>query len=220
MRRFLSLLVAVSTVLVQWPANAFCLATPLSGHNPFIPNSIGYLAEQFNGSRHKRVILIQDLHAHLDTQKKIIELLKFYESQGLLQHPIGLEGAQGTWDLSLLNQFPAPQKRDFFFDYLLAQAGITGPERYALKTGRPTLLYGIDQAEDFAAQRELFARTLGARRLAAAQLERVNQLLVAAEAKELQGKLHAWMELTAQFEKGTLPGDVYLKKMVSLGSRV
>ena len=45
------------------------------------PESLGLLAEHHQGSQARRVILIQDLHAHLDTQKKIAGLLQFYDDQ-------------------------------------------------------------------------------------------------------------------------------------------
>jgi hypothetical protein len=166
------------------------------------------------------VILIQDLHAHLDTQCKIIGLLKFYESHGMLQRPIALEGTYGVWDLSAMTAFPIKERKAELFDYLLKEAGLTGPEWFALNTNRPKLLYGVDSAPDYNAQRELFRQTRVARDIAAKQVELVQSSLQSLASRTFKGKLKEWKKLTDRFDAGQLYGDVYLKALVSLGSRV
>ncbi len=221
-RRILSCILSFALIFTSFPFRSMAAPAPgpslAGGIVP--PGSIGFLAERFTGSSNKRVILIQDLHAHLDTQRKIAALLKFYESKGMLQHPIGLEGTKGTWDLSKLNAFPIEKKREPFFNYLLAEASLTGPEYFSLITRRPRLLYGFDSIDDYKAQRQLFKVTLGPRRIVVSQMARVYDLLVKLENKEFKGNLKSWRKDTELFDHGQLAGDLYLKKLVSLGSRI
>jgi len=191
---------------------------PVSG---VVPSArLGFVAERFEGDATRKVILIQDLHAHLDTQKKIIGLLGFYESQGLLQRPVAIEGATGPWDLTKLAQFPNAARRQELDDYLLREAGLSGPEWFALKTGRPTLLTGVDSQPDVEIQRHVFSKTLTNRTLAAQQMRTVLNVLSAMEQKEFKGKLRHWLKLTNEFNAGEIYGDVYLRKIASVGGRL
>jgi hypothetical protein len=184
------------------------------------PSHLGYLADSFSGDKNRKVILIQDLHAHLDTQQKIAGLLKFYESKGLLKGPVAIEGASGVWDLSLWNRYPQEANRQELFDFLLKEAALTGPEYFALQTHRPKLLWGVDQEADYGSQRALFRQTRLTREVAVRQLESAQQSLQVISGRSFKGKLASWKKLSDQFDRGDLYGDVYLKKLILLGSRV
>ena len=71
-------------------------------------------------------------------------------------YPLAKHSAQGT--------------QTGLYDYLLQEAGLTGPEWFALHTQRPTLLKGIDSLADYTAQRMLFVQSRAAREIAANQI--------------------------------------------------
>jgi len=226
LRPVLSTLLAGSIIFssVATPmATVYAAPAPAAlGGIPVPPQGLGWLSERHvaAGSK-KHVVLIQDLHAHYDTQKKIAGLLGFYEQNGLLQHPVGLEGASGTWDLSLWQNFPLNERKAALYDYLLQEAGLTGPEWFSLHTQRPTLLYGIDDSADFIAQRVIYARSRTAREAAAAQIAAAEDgLKVLADRTLTSRSLQKWKRLTTDFNAGKLQGDVYLRHLNRLAETV
>jgi hypothetical protein len=221
MRRWLSLtltaaLIFTSSISPAWAA--LPASAPVARRGVVPPAALGFLTDTHQAGSDRKIILIQDLHAHYETQQKIAGLLKFYESKGLLKGPVAIEGASGLWDLSPLESYPANAGRSEFFDYLLQEAGLTGPEWFALETHRPQLLWGVDSAPDFTAQRQLFNKTRLAREIAAKQMEEVQRSLHFLAAHDFKGRLKKWKILSDQFDRGELYGDVYLKKLLSLGS--
>ena len=155
MRRFLSLLLTGSLIFSSSiQASALMPAAAGSTIGGLLPPlELGILSDRFVGRSNRKVILIQDLHAHLDTQRKIAGLLGFYDQKGI-QGPIAIEGTSGVWDLSLLEQYPVRAQRQAFFDYLLQEAALTGPESYVLGTHQPRRLFGVDSAADAMADRK------------------------------------------------------------------
>jgi len=213
-------LIFTSSVTPASRAYAAPVFPALSGI-PTPPENLGFLAEHHQGTNGRQVILIQDLHAHLDTQKKIIGLLNFYDKNGYLQHPVGLEGATGVWDLSIWKDIPLKERKQAFYDYLLEEAGLTGPEWFALNTNRPTLLMGIDSPADVVAQRALYVQSRGAREIAAQQLSAVIDALNVMSDRELTSHpLGKWRHLTQDFDSGKLQADLYLRHLNDLAGKV
>jgi UDP-sugar pyrophosphorylase len=190
-------------------------AVPLSAVSQ-IPARLGTVSESFAGSTGKKIILIQDLHAHEETQRKIASILGMLDKQGQLGDRVAIEGASGPWSLSLMASYPKQARREELFDFLLKEAGLTGSEWFALNTGRPNLLVGVDSGADYTAQRALFNSGRGARETIARQLANVEDSLQRLSERSFDRRLKAWQTYTSRFEAGQLAGKGYYKKLVRL----
>lgn len=216
-RQFGSVLLSLSIIFSSLPVRpASAQALPSGALTP--PEALGTVAERFTGDSHRKVVLIQDLHAHLDTQQKIAGLLRFYDETMPVRPPFALEGVHGIWDLSLLDSFPKGPATDRFFDDLLKEAALTGPERYVLGTHEPRRLIGVDDGKEVVAQRALFTASWGARRIAAAQLAMVQSSLDRAERVTFSRKLRKWKTISDAFQTGSLYPDVYFHRLQAFRS--
>lgn len=213
MRRSIALFLSIALIFqASLTQAALSPNSSPSLHSVLPPESLGFITERFQGSSDRKVILIQDLHAHLDTQRKIAGLLEFYQSRGLLKGPVAIEGASGPWDLSLLEKYPASARRSELFDYLLQEAGLTGPEWFALTSKTPVSLIGVDSAQDSAAQRQLFRQTRLARELVAKQVQAAREVLDTFAQQTFKRKHKNWIKLTAKWNIAELSTSDYLRK--------
>ena len=53
------------------------------------------------------VVLIQDLHLHYPTQKRIVKILDHLYARNIVTGPVAVEGVQGLYDTSKLASYPS-----------------------------------------------------------------------------------------------------------------
>jgi fructose-1,6-bisphosphatase/sedoheptulose 1,7-bisphosphatase-like protein len=172
-RSILSTLLSTALVATSIPGSAapFPTTTLLP-----VPAKLGTITDSFtpNGA-HARpaVILIQDLHLHYPTQKRILGLLQHLDQQGLLSSRIGVEGVQGTYDTTVLAKEPAGKDKDWLVDYFLRKGELSADEAFSVLKGDGRILFGIDDAAFYDLNVELFRKTLADRKSLEARLEPV-----------------------------------------------
>ncbi|MHB9155727.1 MAG: hypothetical protein ACYC5N_08585, partial [Endomicrobiales bacterium] len=89
------------------------------------------------------VIAVQDLHCHPEVQKNIRTILALIEERYGLSK-IYLEGASGRVDLSWLDFAGDGRLREKALQSLVEKGALTGAEYFAASSGRPDLLFGLE----------------------------------------------------------------------------
>ncbi len=135
-----------------------------------LPADWGAVTDSFQPTAARRVILIQDLHLHYPTQKRILNILNHLESRHLLNGPIAIEGTQGDFDLTPLAAAPAGKAKQEAVDYFMRKAELSGHEAFAILRGEGHRLYGVDDENRYQFNRELYRATLANRKALASQI--------------------------------------------------
>jgi hypothetical protein len=180
----LSLALGVSSIPV--PAGAFGPvgpAAPAFVERLTPPAQFGYVASSYapNGEDKPRLIVISDLHGHVEVQRHIMgmlgDLVPKLKAQNSEKVPVFLEGG---WEANLeepLRGFSDPQTRHFMGEYYLQKAELGGPQAYSEKIAgtNQVSMIGVEDKEEYLANKARFAQTYPARR----------QLLEALKAQEV-----------------------------------
>jgi hypothetical protein len=111
------------------------------------------------------VIHIQDLHANYEVQTKIARLLAFYQKRfkdkTIHVHPfrVAVEGAEGPVKTEEFAKLPDPAFKAEMCDKLLKAAELTGAEAYAITSGQPGMLWGVENERYHLANIDVFRST-------------------------------------------------------------
>lgn len=112
-----------------------------------IPRALGSISSTFQGDN-RLVICIQDLHCNFEVQQNIAGLIDHLVRRyglGL----VGVEGAQGTINVSKLATFPVPAVRKAVGRYFLQEGRINGPEYYTAVLNPAIALEGMEVDRDY-----------------------------------------------------------------------
>ncbi|HOW59601.1 MAG TPA: hypothetical protein PLO78_07770 [Candidatus Omnitrophota bacterium] len=154
-------LAAISMFLFyNWTATAE--TTPsLPLENLAIPESLGKVQERFVGSGNRIIIQIQDVHAHAAAQENIAAILEHLQIVGRIDK-VALEGAWITTDLPKSHALPTSREKQLLARSLLSDDLISGPVYASLIAPSPLMLMGMEDAELYEKNRDLFIKHLEA----------------------------------------------------------
>ncbi len=174
-----TLSLALALTAAPMPAGAFGPVGPagpsfVAGLTP--PAQFGYVASSYapNNEDKPRLIVIADLHGHLQVQRHIMGILEnligqLRKSGTASEHkqiPIFVEGG---WEPGLeepLRLIKEPSVRAFMAEYYLQKAEINASQAYSEKvagTGQVTLI-GAETKEEYLANKSRFVKTYPARK--------------------------------------------------------
>ncbi len=181
----ISLSLALTATGIPMPA----AAAPAAGMPAFAERlapqaSLGYVASSYAaGNEEKpRLVVIADLHAHLDVQRKIMgmmaDLLPKIRGNSEKKVPVFLEGG---WKAGLeepLRTMSNPKARTFMNEYFLAKAELGGPQAYSEKiagTNQITMI-GVEDQDEYLTNKAIFSKSYPARKqiLEAIKLQEVS----------------------------------------------
>lgn len=141
-----------------------------------LPSTLGTITDQHVGLRPEApLIIIQDLHLHYATQKRILKILNHLDSAGMLAQSIAVEGVEGPYDLTRLATYPAGPVKEKLVDYFMRKGELSADEAYSILKGNGHILYGVDDAKYYNLNRGLFANTLAQRHALLTQLVRIQE---------------------------------------------
>ena len=119
------------------------------------------------------VVLIQDLHLHYPTQKRIVAILDHLYAKGLVSGPLAMEGVEGPYDTSKIASYPEGKIKSELVDYFMKKGELSAPEAFSVLKGNGHLLYGVDKAQYYDLNRNLFKASREDRNALRAQLTRI-----------------------------------------------
>ena len=135
--------------------------------------SLGHLTDLYHGSSDQTVVLIQDLHLHYPTQQRIVKILDHLYSKGLVTGPLAMEGVDGPYDTSKIASYPAGKIKSELVDYFMKKGELSAPEAFSVLCGDGHLLYGVDKAQYYDLNRNLFKASREDRKTLQTQLTRI-----------------------------------------------
>ncbi|MFC2091940.1 hypothetical protein ACFLTD_04125, partial [Elusimicrobiota bacterium] len=155
-----------------------------------VPMELGKVIARYEGRRSDtRVILIQDLHANVQTQSNIKGILEHIDKNYGISR-VGVEGSSGKVDTSLISSIPDKDIREDVVKYFMDKAMITGAEGYAVYRDIP-VLEGLEDRALYEKNSKLLLGSLGRRPEFVGILERIKEHLRAVEdricTKDLKG---------------------------------
>ncbi|MFH1846494.1 MAG: AarF/UbiB family protein [Candidatus Omnitrophota bacterium] len=99
-----------------------------------------------NNSNNDVVIHIQDAHCNYPAQRKIAEIIKYFqEKYGI--NTVNLEGGEGSYDLSFFTDIKDPIIREKVSDYFAKEGIVNGAEYYAINNPGKVELNGVENTE-------------------------------------------------------------------------
>lgn len=128
-----------------------------------VPNKLGDITQVWTPSKVSDrkmplFVLIPDLHANLEAQRKIAEILKFLNRKNGL-NVVFTEASHGPFDVTVLRN-AAPDLRSQIEEKYLLQNKLLGSEIAAAESDRPIHLWGVDDKALYLENLAAFARGL------------------------------------------------------------
>lgn len=152
---------------------------PLPLQNFSVPEEIGKVQERFAGSG-RVIIQIQDVHAHGPAQENIAAILERLRTAfGVTT--AALEGAWATTSLPKSHALPTSREKQTLARTLMEEDLITGPAYAAIMSPQPITLVGIEDAELYQKNRELFLAHLGKAQTVSEKLDAYGQSILVTE---------------------------------------
>ncbi len=141
-----------------------------------VPDSIGQIKKNFQGSRDRLIIHIQDAHVNEDAQRNIASILDYFAKNYGLKL-ITLEGAEGRLYPEAFSFFPDQRARRQVADYFLREGRLSGP-MYLAVVDRPGLeLYGVENGELYEENRRAYLDALTYKRRDEEVLARLGKIV-------------------------------------------
>ncbi|MCL2144694.1 MAG: hypothetical protein FWH43_04290, partial [Endomicrobia bacterium] len=113
-----------------------------------LPYSYGKItSSSFSGSD-TVVINIQDLHSHAGVQKNISKIIETFDKKFGVSK-VYLEGAYGEVDTSWLTAVSNTELGNKILDAMLESGRLTGAEYYSAVSGRPNVIKGLENKDEY-----------------------------------------------------------------------
>ncbi len=153
------------------------LASPVALPFDLSPR-LGFITESWaSSSSAPRIVIIQDLHLHYETQKRIIKILDHLFTQKIVSGPVAVEGVEGVYDTTKLAVYPAGKLKTKLVDYFLKKGELSGDEAFSILKGDGKILYGVDSASYYGLNKDLYKKTLASRQALEAKLKPIQEEL-------------------------------------------
>lgn len=111
-----------------------------------IPESLGKIESKYQGSGHRWIIHIQDIHAHLTAQQNIQAILDhLHDAYGI--ETVGLEGTWLASSLPRSQALPSSREKQMLAQALLEEDYINGAVLTAISSQSPLQLVGIEDQD-------------------------------------------------------------------------
>ena len=142
-KKFTALCAGLSFLFTLIPQNAFSQTTAKAASYFEIQASAGKITSRKDFSSEFAVINIQDLHNHAQAQKNIERILESLDKQLGLEK-IYLEGAFGQVDMSYMSGLLQKEPGKTIIENLTDMGNLDGAAYYSVLSGRPKIIYGIE----------------------------------------------------------------------------
>lgn len=170
-----------------------------------IPETLGKIEGRFAGNPEKNdrwVLLIQDIHAHLNAQENISAIVD-HLNQVYGIETFALEGGWSKTKLFKSNKLPNSRAKQQLARALLEEEYITGPAYSGLFSPSPLKLVGIESKELYESNRRAFLAHLKGKEEAEEKIKAAEADLAAQKQQAYHPELLAFDAGLVQFRKGS-----------------
>jgi hypothetical protein len=124
-----------------------------------IPEDIGIIKDSYRGVGDKLVVHIQDAHCNYEAQTNIYKIIQNLVENNNLKI-LGVEGSEGLIDVTPFSSFPDTKIKEEVADFFMKKGRITGPEYYAITSGKDVELFGIEDKNKYNDNLDAFKKTM------------------------------------------------------------
>ncbi|HCM42860.1 MAG TPA: hypothetical protein DIS66_06085 [Candidatus Omnitrophica bacterium] len=148
-----------------------------------VPESLAFKDKSFRGKKREALWILNDAHAVPSAQESISQTLQYLQKEAGLNF-VGVEGATGYFETTLLRAFPDSEKLEQSVRELWGKGEISGATLAALTSGKHARYFGVETSGLYEqGLRNYFI----AKKTAPAHQEKLNA--IQAQIKELKQKL-------------------------------
>ena len=184
------------------------------------PEQFGYVASSFapKGETIPRLIVISNLHGHLEVQQNIMGMLEHYVNQltspqggQQTRVPIYLEGA---WDKHMehpLAPITDPKLRAVLAEYMLRKVEMQAVQAYTERFPKATnfTVTGVDDQSQYERNQAVFAKSYATRRQLLEAIIREEQNMAELENFVASSTYEKVRQMRSDYEKGQITADRY-----------
>lgn len=173
-----------------------------------IPANFGLVQKSAVREGEEIIVNIQDAHKKIGAQESIAKLLEALVRDYELRM-VGVEGASGRIDASVVNSFPVESVRRQVGSYLVREGSISGSELYAIASENPVPLYGVEDKDLYQENVDVFGKVINAKLEARRSLKALFEALKVLEASAYPPELRAILEKRMTKRGGDLRFEAY-----------
>ncbi len=183
-----------------------------------LPEAYGTIREIFTGKSDKTLIHIQDVHASYEVQTNISKLINhinthFFEGDLSV---VGVEGARGEVDLSLLQSIRDPEIKKKVADLFIQQGYLTGPESFAVLQNSGAEIYGVEEGPLYFENLDYFQEATQFRADILPLLNQLKEGLTRLEETLFTQELKEFAQMSEDYEQDKIVLSDYIVRLNSL----
>lgn len=180
-----------------------------------LPEAFGTIRELYQGKKKKTIIHIQDSHAHFEAQTNISNIIEFLNNHYLGEQlqVVGIEGAKGTVDLSLMKSVKDIPLRKQAADFFMEQGYLTGPEYFALGEDVRTEVFGVEEGPLYFENLNYFQQAIQISKETLPALEKLEFSLNQLKEKMYPPKLKKFNQLVSSYNKDEIGLSEYAQSL-------
>jgi hypothetical protein len=176
------------------------------------PYSYGKITDSHFASTDRLIINIQDLHCHPEVQKNISNIIELFDKKYGVKN-IYLEGAYGEIDTQWLKTESLINKKNTLADKMIETGRLTGAEYYSVKSGRTSIIKGIEEKEAYLENLKRLGTILENKEETEVILNAINEATQKLKSKYYERRQLKLEELSDKYAEGKIGAEKYFKLM-------
>jgi hypothetical protein len=197
---------ALTTTQKQLPGWMKGLVTPFGQVEDFL------LTSGFDPQKKPLVVILQDVHNHLEAQQNLSQLLASYQDHFNLRL-VGLEGARGAFKFDRFRSFSDKKAWRWASELLLENKIIGGPEFFGLTSPKASAFWGVETESAYLANVKAFRDTVPHRDAAKTYEAALDIRLSDVKAQIFNDALKALDQAAEAYAKDAMGLDAYLARV-------
>lgn len=177
-----------------------------------LPYSYGKITDSHFASTDRLIINIQDLHCHPEVQKNISNIIELFDKKYGVKN-IYLEGAYGEIDTQWLKTESFKNKKNTPADKMIETGRLTGAEYYSVKSGRTSIIKGIEEKEAYLENLKRLGTILENKEETEVILNAINEATQKLKSKYYERRQLKLEELSDKYAEGKIGAEKYFKLM-------
>ncbi len=183
------------------PEESYSVPSFLNIKDLAVPKTLGKIEDRFTGKSPRWVIHIQDVHAHFTAQENIAAIVDHLNAVYGIK-TVALEGGWGQTSFPLSWGLPNSKEKQMLARALLEEDYLTGPAHAALFSQTPISLVGIEDANLYEENREIYVRHLAERENVSAKVEASQKKISQSKTAVFQPELLSFDKSLIDFREG------------------
>ncbi len=181
---------------------------------PIVGQSVGRVTDSFialaSPSHSKTIVNIQDLHCNSEVQRNIAGILEELDRKYGL-HKVYIEGAYGDVSTAWLCNIKEKTARNMMLEGLMDEGRLTGSEYFSVKSGRPSLLKGLENRQAHEANIVRLNKILAKKEYFGKKLEVLEKDLQVMGAKYLNLRNKRFNVIIDRYRNGSMTAEKFYR---------